>query len=209
MILTGQAGAKFIAEYGSITNVYTSLRKCEELTVQGLIDYFNYLKEQGHYSETTDIRGVWSVDKAQSHEITVECFGQTSITEGFNQNSQDVEWTDENGTKTYKFIGGRYEFTIEVKCRSLQRSSVMYLGDAVVTGLQTNVDNWLKQNSITIPANAIRVTQKPVRVQITKDLSTWEVTINAANVGVEWAQLLEINGEVLRDIGYYITYINE
>lgn len=208
MILVGKVGAKQIAEFGSVQNVYTSLRKCEEVTVSGLAQYFDYLKQNGHYEEETDIRGVWSVDKAQVHEITVECFGQTSQTEGFAFNEQDIVWVEQDGSeKEYKMIGGRYEFTIEVKCRSMQRSSVIYLADAVITGLQTNVRQWLSQNNIYIPAMAVKVAQKPIRVQITKDLATWEIAVNVANVSVEWRQIVETTGEILQNISYFINYI--
>ena len=207
MILTGQAGAKQIVELGGITNVYSSLRKVEELTVQGLVDYFQYLDVNDHYKEPTDIRGVWSIDKAQAHEITVECFGQTTVTEGFNQNEQIVEWTDGTNSTEYRIIGGRFEFTIEVKCRSTQRSSVIYLADAVITGLNTNVNEWLKQNAVYIPAMAVRVSQKPVKVQITKDTQSWELSITVDKVGVEWRQIVELSGDILRNFGYFLNLI--
>ena len=210
--LSGADGAEVLLKLGGVQNIYTNLRETEQAFIKALVIYFEQLKEWGHYTETTDIRGAWSLEKTQPHEIIVECLAYKPQSEGFGRNAMPVFWTEtglngEEQTREYRMVGGQYNINTVIKCRSTKRDSVMYLADAVIQGLNTNIRTYLNAEEITIPANPTHISDKPQRELIGTATTTayWVLNIILNGVLVNWKSIVELDGNVIRDYSLYIT----
>lgn len=208
-ILMGDEGLQFIVNFGSTTNIYSSIVKVEELFISGLSVYFQALKDSGLYTEDLDIAVVYNKDKANSHAIAVEATNTDILTEGFNHNTHPFFWEDGTTTREYKVIGGTYDFNVEIKCKSFSRGAVSKIADSVLLGLNSDIDRYLAERGLNIPANSVIISQRIQRVEITKDVAMWEIGIMIPNVLVSWKQVVEQDGDVLKDFNWYSTKLQE
>lgn len=210
--LTGTDGAEVIFRLGSVQNIYSSLRDVEQTVIKSIVIWFEQLKEYGHYNETVDVRGAWSIEKTQPHEVIVECTAYKPISEGLGRNAMPVFWTEtglngEEQTREYKMIGGQYKLNTSIKCRSTKRDSVMYLADAVLQGLNADIRTYLSQEEIAIPANPSQISDKPQREVIgtATSVSYWVLSIMLNDVLVNWKSIVEIDGNIIKDYSLFIN----
>lgn len=208
--LSGTEGLYFIVNNGGISYESNSIIQIEEAFILGTEKWFDYLKENGHYDSTTDmyIASVYNKEKSVPHQVVVEVVNSKTEAEGFGQNEMPFFWVDGTTTKEYRVKGGIFTYNVNLHCRSTSRASVGYLVDAIKLGLETNMDNFLAGLDVNIPASSVTTTP-PEREEISKSFETWKMSIQIANVAVHWQQVLEQNGEVLRDYGYYVTRLTD
>ena len=211
LYLTGTDGAEFIFRLGGVQNIYSTLRDVEQTVIKGIVTWFEQLKEYGHYNEIVDVRGAWSIEKTQPHEVIVECTAYKPISEGLGRNAMPVFWTEtglngEEQTREYRMIGGQYKLNTSIRCRSTKRDSVMYLADAVIQGLNADIRTYLNKEEITIPANPSQLSDKPQRETIgtTTTVSYWFLNIMLNDVLVNWKSIVEIDGNIIKDYSMFI-----
>lgn len=219
LVLKGKEGLKYIIDNGTPSWLYTSMNDVEAHFILGLTQLFETAYKSGMYKGgdiTTGEEGnvsfgaVYNKAKAKIHHMVVECFGQATITEGFRHNERDV-FIEVNGEeKQFKSIGGQFRVNVEIKCISTTRKSVCALIDTVLVGLQMgDLDNYLAHVGINIPANSVSFNGRINRVPIVSDTALWEGIVFVDSIVLDWEQLLERNGEILKDYNYYLNIYNE
>lgn len=203
----GAQGAQQLLPLASTTNIYGNLKDAEISFIDTIKKYFESLKEYGFYEEEVDVRGIWSKEKPLPHQIIVECSALKSTTEGFGKNAMPVFYTPDSTSDTYEYImiGGRFEMNTTIKCRSTERSAVMHLADALITGLQGDIYETLKAEEITIPFNTIKYDDKPTKEVSDKQISYWIISLTMPQVSMNWKSIREVDGELIKNFKFIIS----
>jgi hypothetical protein len=208
LTLTGRDGAQFIVDNGSADYIFSSIPRCEEEILNGINKFLAKCKESQLYSEPVETSVTNPNEKEQPHQLTVECFAITTQSEGFNKNEMTMLWEDGTDWKEYIVRGATFTLNCEIKCKSTSRTSVSKLADVIFLGLQSDIDEYLKQRKITIPANSINLPQRITPLPLAKNNVSWEIPISINGITLQWQQVLEQSGETLKDFGYYLNYIS-
>lgn len=198
---------QFIKDYSSIDFMYSAIPKIEEQIIKGLGVWFTALNEEEYYDVTPTISAVYPKDKAQSHQIIVECYSGALQTEGLGGNKTTFIYEpDSTSYEEYQVINTTIKYSGEIKVKSTSRQSVSKLADAVILGLHTEVRNFLDRIDINIMPNTIIFGNKINRVEIVKDTSFWEIVISLSDIQTHFKQILTTEGEILKGIKHLISH---
>lgn len=208
LILSGREGLEFIVDGGSVGNVYSNIVTIENDVILALKEYFQELKKNGHYEEEVEIGSVWNKKKAKSHQIVVECSSKATSLEGFGKNRKpfyfiDNESSDSTTELEFQIVGGVYTVNCEISCSSTSRGSVSMLADAVLTGLNLDLANYLGNVDINIPANSIRISGKIQPVALVEGVNSFKITILIDGIITNYHQIIEVQGDILKNLGIY------
>lgn len=198
---------QFIRDYATIDFVYSAVPKIEEQIIKGLGVWFNVLNEEGYYNTEPSISAVYPKDKAQAHQIIVECFSGAMQTEGLGRNKTTFIFQPDSTTyEEYNVMNTTIKYSAEIKVKSTSRQSVSKLADAVILGLHTEVRDFLERIDINIMPNTITFANKINRVEIVKDTSFWEIVISLSDIQTHFQQILTTEGEILKGIKHIISH---
>ena len=206
--LEGKKGFEFIVNSGSIGNIYAGITGVEKDIIVALKDFWLLAKERGHYSEEVEFASAFNKDKMPAHGVIVECFSKTSSSEGFDRNKHYLSVMDGTNELLFNVTGGTYTFDGEITCLGLTRDSVSKLADLIITGLNSGAGKQLQTVDINIPANAVK-TPKIESIPIGPGVVRFQIKISIPQILSNYSQVTEINGDIIKEFGYYINKVNE
>lgn len=207
--LKDKEAIRYIIANGGIEFLYSSLVDTEEKIILALKEWFDKLANEGYYDEEVTINAVFNREKAKTHQIIVECNGQNTVSEGFAKNKQDIVFNIDGIDKYYISISGQFNLNCEIRCISTSRKGVSRIADAVYLGLNTELHRKLASFKMTIPPNGVSLAGKIRRVELVTNTGLYEITLNIRDMRLDWEQILENEGEILKGFQWYITQLTE
>lgn len=202
--LEGKEGLEYLVEMGGVGNIYSNLVSIESDILKLLKNYFQQLKLSGQYGEDVEMGSAWNKEKQRSHQLIVECSGKGLSNEGFHKNKSLFTLIDGTNQHDFEIRGGNHIIDCEISCFSLNRSAVAILADATITGLNLDLAKALGAININLQANSISISGKIQTVELVKGINTFKILIIVKGIVVGYKQVVELNGEILKNFNYYV-----
>lgn len=195
----------FIKENSGIEFQWSGLTKVEEQVIKGIGIWFDLLKDEEYYLEETEVTISYAKEKVKSHKVIVEVFNNQPKSDSLGQNRFETKI----GDREVIIQSGTLSYSCDIRCRSTSRSAVARLADAIVLGLKTNINTYLQSVGLSILPNSVTYPSRIERVEIVKDAAHWEIPITIGEIVGHWKQILDKDGEILKDIKYIRNELEE